>query len=416
MNHMDSALLFFGALLLVLGLTSGLIKNRWHVSEPAVALAAGIIIGPQVLDWFDLAGWGDPQVLLRDVARLTLSLALLDVALTLPTDYIRRAWRSVAAMLGLVMPAMWLVASVLAWSLLDLPWLQALILGAVLTPTDPVVASSIVSGKLAVAHVPERIRHLIACESGANDALALPLLILPLLLLTLPSPDAWSEWLIKTLLWDVLTAALLGAAAGYLGGRVLVWAQRHPAAEHASLASVSLALALTAMGGISLMGGDGLLAAFTSGLMLNRAITGRLEAQKRELHETMKRFFEQPVFALIGMQLPWAEWQTMGGELVLFAGGVLLLRRLPVVALLRRVVPAIQTRRDMLFVGWFGPIGVAALYYAMLVQRTPALGPIWTAASLVIAASVLLHGTSATYLTGRYGAKMPTDGNSNRPH
>jgi NhaP-type Na+/H+ or K+/H+ antiporter len=135
------------------------------------------------------------------------------VAMRLPNRYIFRQWKSVAVMLGLVMPLMWLVSELLSFWLLPIGSLWvALLIGAVVTPTDPVVASSIVTGDLAEENIPGHVRHILSAESGSNDGLAFPLVMLPILFLTRPE-GALTHWLTYTLLWEVLAAVLIGAAA-----------------------------------------------------------------------------------------------------------------------------------------------------------------------------------------------------------
>ena len=97
-----------------------------------------------------------------------------------------RHWRELLVVLGLGMPVMWLASSTLVYLVLGVPLLLALLIGAVLTPTDPVLSDSIVTGRLANETVPGRLRHAISAESGANDGLALLLMMLPVALLTDP--------------------------------------------------------------------------------------------------------------------------------------------------------------------------------------------------------------------------------------
>jgi len=102
------------------------------------------------------------------------------------------------------------------------------------------------------------------------------------------------------------------------------------------------------------------------------------------------------------MELGWA------GALLALAG--LLLKRLPAVLALKPLLGRVGRTRDALFLGWFGPIGVAALFYANLAVRESGVEEAWTAGSLVICASILAHGLSATPLTRLYGRRTQNDG------
>ncbi|MFZ0391494.1 MAG: cation:proton antiporter, partial [Calditrichia bacterium] len=158
MNEFNIGLAVLGFVLLGLELTSGLFKNKLFLSEPIVTMAAGILCGPFLLNLLDMGGWGNKYIILEEAARLTLAVALMGVAIRLPGGYLFRCWRTILIMIGLVLPLMWLVSGALAYLLLGLPVMTALLIGAIITPTDPVVASSIVTGKLAEKKIPAHVR------------------------------------------------------------------------------------------------------------------------------------------------------------------------------------------------------------------------------------------------------------------
>jgi NhaP-type Na+/H+ or K+/H+ antiporter len=216
------ALAAVGGLLLVLGLLSGLIHESGFLSEPLFALLAGVLIGPAVFDLFDLAGLGDQETIPEGASLVTLGVALVGVALRLPEGWSSRNWRLLVVLLGVLMPLMWLSCSLLALWVVGLPLWVALLVGAIATPTDPVVASTIVTGGVAERNLPGRLRHAISAESGFNDGLALPFVLLPLLVLTRPAGDVLSYWLSHFVLWEVVGGAVLAALIGYAAGKTLV--------------------------------------------------------------------------------------------------------------------------------------------------------------------------------------------------
>lgn len=109
---------------------------------------------------------------MEEAARLTLAIGLMGVALRLPPRHFIDQWRPMAVLLGLVMPLMWASAGLLAYLVLDLPLVVAFLVGAIVTPIDPIVASSIVTSASAEEHLPPRIHDNLSGESGANDGLA----------------------------------------------------------------------------------------------------------------------------------------------------------------------------------------------------------------------------------------------------
>jgi sodium/hydrogen antiporter len=397
------ALAVIGGLLLVLGLLTGLINNTAYASEPLIALLAGVLIGPAVLDWLSLSAVGGQEVILEQASLVTLAVALVGVALRLPVGFITNNWRPLAVLLGLVMPLMWIVSGILTYLILGIPFLVAMLIGAIVTPTDPVVSSSIVTGDVAEENLPSRLRHLISAESGYNDGLGLPFLLVPLLLLTRPPGEALSHWFVQVVLWEVVVGSIVGVLMGYAAGKLLVWAEAKRTTAHTSILSISLALALCVLGVSELIGVNGVLAAFVAGTAFNVVGSSDTREQREHVQDAITRFFDLPVFVLLGMALPWEGWLDLGWAGLVLAAAVLLLRRPPVALALRSLIRPVKGRKDALFLGWFGPLGAAALYYATFSLRETGLEEVWVVGSLLICASVLAHGVSATPLTKLYG-------------
>ncbi len=119
-----------------------------------------------------------------------------------------------AVLLLVVMPLMWASTSILVHLIAGIPLVVAMLIGAILTPTDPVLSTTVVHGKVAEENLPSRIREVVSAESGANDGLACPLVYLPLLLLTKPAERIAQEWLLNVLVFEVGGTILLGAIFG----------------------------------------------------------------------------------------------------------------------------------------------------------------------------------------------------------
>jgi sodium/hydrogen antiporter len=393
-----------GGLLLLLGVLGGLLKERTPVSEPLIALIAGVLIGPAALGLLDLAKLGNQTVILEEAALVTLGIVLVGVALRLPVGYASGNWRLLLVLLGIVMPLMWIVSGLLVYLILGLPFWVGVLIGAISTPTDPVVASSIVAGGVAERNLPGALRCAISAESGFNDGLALPFVVLPVLVLTEPPGEVLGHWLTLTLLLEIVAGAALAALMGYLAGKTLRWAERKETMERTSLLTVSLALSLTVLGITELLHLNGVLAAFVAGIVFNFAGSSDAKESQEEVQEAISRFFDLPIFVLLGMALPWEGWLELGWRGLLLVVAVLLFRRLPTVLALRPLLGPLRRRtKDMLFLGWFGPIGAAALYYAVFSFRETGIEEVWVVGSLIICASVLVHGVSATPLPKLYG-------------
>ncbi|HZY66820.1 MAG TPA: cation:proton antiporter [Rubrobacteraceae bacterium] len=404
MSELNIVLLTIGAVVLVIGLFSAPIK-RSFLSVPLVALLAGVLLSPAVFGVLDPAAWGGQTLILEQAARLTVAISLMEIALRLPKGYPFSRWRSLLVMLGPVMVLMFVASGLLAYAILGVSFWVAMLIGAIVTPTDPVVASSIVQGEVAENNLPARIRYLLSGESGANDGLAYPFVFLAILMIQEPPGEAILHWITRVILWEVLGAVIIGALIGYVAGKALDWARRHGEIRNPSFLAYSIALALTALGSTRLVGTDGILAVFAAGVAFNMAISADTEEQEERIDESVNRFFVLPIFVLLGLSLPWGEWVGLGWKGPVLAGLILLLRRPPWVLALAGLVPRMQGTQDGLFTGWFGPIGVAALYYATLAEHTVGLEEVWVVGSLVISVSVLVHGVSAAPLTRFYGRK-----------
>lgn len=408
-TDLNLTLTIVGGLVLLIGLLSAPIK-RSLLSAPLIALTVGVLVGPAGLGLLDPAAWGKQETILEQAARLTVAISLMAIAFRVPTGYPFKSWRSLAIMLGPVMTLMWLAGGLLIYFILGLPFWLAMLVGAVITPTDPVVSSTIVTGSMAEEKLPARLRNLLSGESGANDGLAYPFVFLAILMLERPPGEALTHWLTLTLLWEVGAAVVLGAALGYGAGRLLQLAEEKETIERPSYLAYTIALSLLVLGATKLAGTDGILAVFAAGIALNLAVDTETQNEEERMQESVNRFFILPIFALLGMALPWEQWLELGWKGLALVGAVLLLRRLPALLAFGPLLGSTRGWSDILFLGWFGPIGVAALFYATLSVRETGLEDVWVIGSLVICASVLVHGVTAAPLTKLYGDRSVSAG------
>lgn len=386
-----------GGVVLVLGLGSRRLM-RSPLPPTLAALLVGVLLGPGVTGWVDLHALGEPMLLLEKAARLTLGIGLISVALRIPTDYLGRRWRSMLVLVGLGMLLMWGVSTALVYLVLGVPLGLAALIGAIVTPTDPIAATPIVTGELAERHLPERIRNAISFESGANDGLSYLFVFLPFLLMTQATDEAWTQWLTGTLLWQIGAATAVGLALGRAAGHALQAAETRELIDEDWRLVYTAALAFVAVGAGRLMQSDELLMVFAAGMAFRRSVDADDRQEEERGQEAVNRFFSIPIFALIGIAIPWQGWADLGWHGVLLAALVLLLRRPPVILLLARWLP-LRTRREALFVGWFGPVAVAAVYYSSLMAHRLGEPQVWHVVSLVICASVVAHGVTAAALT-----------------
>lgn len=385
---LDVMLVTAGALAVVV---AGTLRhlNRYSVSPPMLALVAGVLLGPQVLDVVEIPASQEIAVM-RTAARLLLAVALMSIALRFPLAVTRSRLREVVILVLVVLPAMAAVVGLGANVLLGLPLAVALALGAALSPTDPVLASGIASSDVAKRDIPARGREVLSVESGANDGLAMPLVVVATALVLDRSLAGESARAAYEVVGGVLVGVVAGAAVG--------WAMR-TAKDHREIATpvrelYTLLVALFVLGLGSVLHVNGLLGVFVAGLAHNRLVSGDDRRVEAGIEESLNQFLVIPVFMLLGVVLPWSEWAQLGWAGVGFVAVALLLRRLPVVVLLRPVLRA--PWHHVLWLGWFGPIGVAAIFYLGHLHEQGVTDPVvWAAGTLVVASSTVVHGLTA---------------------
>ncbi|GGP73979.1 hypothetical protein GCM10010185_54360 [Saccharothrix coeruleofusca] len=375
--------------------------HRLPLSEPLVVLLLGVVLGPQLLGLLEIEReLRDP--LLLEGARLLLAGSVMAAALRFPATTLTALARPLVLLLLLVMPLA-AVAAGAAALVLGLPLALALLLGACLSPTDPVLAASVVTGEPAERDLPSRLRRLLTAESGANDGLALPLVGLALVSV-LPA-TGFAEAAAR-LGWEVLGGVLVGLLLGVPAGRAVRAAVRQQSLARGPELVFTLLLAIAVLGVARLARTDGVLAVFVAGLAYNRVVGRRERGPQDAIDEAVNRYAVLPLFLVLGAVLPWREWVDFGPAAVLFAVAVLLIRRLPFVLVLAR--PLGLTWRDAAFTGWFGPIGVSGVFYLTHSLHEGVNDPrLFAAGTLAVAVNVVAFGLTATPGRGIYSKSRP---------
>jgi sodium/hydrogen antiporter len=376
------SLLLVGSLIAVAAALSGLMHGT-VLSISVLAVAAGITLA--LLEVVSVSPGDESLVQLIELA---LILTLFSDGLFVERELLRIHWSPPARAIAVAMPVT-LVLLALGAKLLfgELSWAEAFLLAAVLSPTDPVVTSALVTAR----KVPELVRHTLNLESGLNDGLALPF-VLFFLILASPGGDAGQEAL--ELLGEATFGAALGVLLGVAAGRVL---PRLPGGgitrRYEGLYALGIGLLAFGLADVTL--GNGLIAAFVAGVALGAAEHEVPDAFV-ETSETVSAVFQVLTFFVFGaliVETGYGESVPALAAFVLFA--LLIARPAAVwVSLLRSALPRAQRG----FVAWFGPKGVASMLFALFVlnsqvgERTV----VFDVASFVILASIIAHGLTDT--------------------
>jgi NhaP-type Na+/H+ or K+/H+ antiporter len=375
-----------GGLAVALGVVSRPLRDL-PLTEPLLALALGVLVGPGGLGLVSLAPAVGEETL-RVTAELAVAIAVMAAALRVSAEDLRGDGAVVALLLGGGMAGMAVLSSAAAAVTLGLAPATAAVLGAIITPTDPVLAASVVQGEPAEAHLPARVRMLLTVESGANDGLAAPLVAL-----TVAGAASLGQQAAPVVA-SLAVSVALGAAAGWVTGRLVLWSERHRDLEQSAFLALTLALTVAVLGAATVAGGVGVLAVFVAGWVYSGQVNNSDRFAEWQVQEAMNRYLLLPVFVVLGLIAPWSQWAALGWAGAAFVAAALLLRRLPLLVALAR--PLRLRLAEAVFVGWFGPVGVAALLY--LAERRAAGhvdDTMWAAGTLLVAASTVAHGVTA---------------------
>jgi NhaP-type Na+/H+ or K+/H+ antiporter len=310
-----------------------------------------------------------------------------------------RSWALTWRLLGIAMPITMLIVACLAWGLTGAGAAAALLIAAVLAPTDPVLASDVqVSGP--GKGTEDEARFALTSEAGFNDGFAFPFVHLAIALTaaTFVAGDLL-EWFIRDLLWKTI----LGAALGYAIGRGLGYLTFHlPMRANLSRTGdgfVALAATLLAYGVVETLGGFGFLAVFVSALALRNA------SRDHEYHQRLHGFAEEAERLLMmvllvlfgGMVAFGGLLASLDWRMLVFVAGVLLVAR-PAAGLFSLLGSNLPWR-EQLVISFFGIRGMGSIYYlAFALNHASFADPrrLWAIAGSVVLASILLHGITVT--------------------
>ncbi|WP_209309926.1 cation:proton antiporter [Salinimicrobium oceani] len=400
-------IIFFISLLVILAGAFFKKIQDLSITEPLLALLFGVILGPDVLNLIKSTDPESEFQILELACQFTIAMALMATALRLPQHIFRKNATSLSNLVIFGMIFMWLLGSGVFHVLLPkFSLFECLLLGAIITPTDPVVASTLVTGKKAEKYLPGKIRNTLSFEAGVNDGFAYPLVFLVLYLLGAEGSGDLGQWFTKVLLYENILCAILAYGIGYGCGFLLKRTHKAGFLNTKTLLSFSVAVALLLLGGFHLLKMNPIIAVFVGGFAFAKDITANEDLKEERIQETMERLTTVPVFFILGLMLPWQEWQELGWTAVGIIISILLFRRLPALLLLMPVMPQFRKKLySVLIMGWFGPIGVAALYYAMISKDKAHFEEAWIIPSLIVAASTVVHGLTSVPLEKLYHHK-----------
>jgi sodium/hydrogen antiporter len=382
-----------GLLLMLGALVSGLAR-RSMLSLAALFVLAGFALGHGGLDVVDFRA---RSAFVEDLAFAALIVILFRDGLEVEGEMLQRAWHLPLRKLVLAMPLTTIIVAVAARLLVGLSWTESFLLGALLAPTDPVLTSSIVTNP----RVPRLVRHSLNLESGLNDGLALPAVLAFAAALSVDS-DNFVWW--RFVLQDIGLGFLYGIACGWIASLLMPRAKRRDEggrpsderipAHQRSLFALGLAFATYGVTVISPKG-NGFIAVFVAAIVLSVRrpdVREHFERNSEEIVEIVKL----GIFLVFGSLLTVHAFTSEGWVALPFVAVTFLIAR-PLAVWVALIGTSTDTA-TRLFMGWFGPKGVASMTFALIVldRQIPGGVRIFNLTALVVFCSIILHGITDT--------------------
>ncbi|KAG1862573.1 Cation/H+ exchanger [Suillus subalutaceus] len=419
-----------GGFTVLFSLVSLLIKEKLYVNEVVLGTVFGIIIGPFVTNIFAPRSWGSlNNTITLEVMRIVLVIGLFAAGVELPCAYMKKHAKSLLAMVVPTMAFGWVVVAAVIHALFPkLDYISALCIAACLTPTDPVTCAAITHGNFAKKHVPEDIRHILLAEAAANDGLAYPFLSISIYLTMETSVrTAIGKWFLVGWLYQVILGTVLGAVVGFIFSKLMNVSHKQGFINHGSYIAQYLALPIFTMGIASTIGADDLLAAFAAGCAISWDGHFHKQTEDDAFSSVIDYVLNCCCFIYIGAWLPFyaydsPEYGITPWKLVLLVIATMVLRRIPFLLAVYKLVPEIKCWQEALFSGHFGPMGVSAVFVSALAltrlptpENPPADQAQYLAAtiqpivSFVVLGSIIIHGLSIPFFNvGRIARSRTT--------
>lgn len=368
---------FAGLLLLAVLLSS--LAHRTILSTAALFLVAGFILGDGVLGVLPLRP-GDELV--GTLAELALFAVLFTDGMRVGWGELRSAWRLPGRALGWGLPLTLVITAVGAHYLLGLGWVESLLIGAILAPTDPVFAAALVGNE----KVPPRLRQLLNVESGVNDGLALPF-VMVFLAVAAGSDDLH----LGELGLELGLGVLIGVAVPWAAIKLEQTRWFAASTQYEPLNALAIGLLVLALGKVT--HGNLFLAAFAAGITV-ATFGERQRASFEHFGELIAELFKLAALLVFGALITPALLGAVGWQGWLFAILALILAR-PAAIWLSFLGSGLSVR-EQAAVAWFGPKGFASVVYALIVLSSgiAASQQVFQIVAVTIVASILLHSST----------------------
>jgi NhaP-type Na+/H+ or K+/H+ antiporter len=390
----DHPIIAFTALLIILyGLVSRLAEKS-PVTAPMIFVSVGVLAS-----WFDveLVREGALAPIVKLLAEITLMIVLFVDASNLNVKRLIRERHLPMRLLGIGLPVTMILGALIAIPLFpeEDRWVMVL-MALILSPTDAALGQAVVTGE----RVPERIRQTINVESGLNDGIALPPILICLAWLSHSGPEAGSGYWAGFVVKQFVYGPVIGGLVGWAGGMLVQRSSERGWMNHTFQRLASVALAILAYSLAESVHGNGFIAAYFAGMMLGTR-SDEIRERIREFGEAESQALVLFIFLLFGLILIPRSFSLWDWRAFVYAlMSLTVIRILPVVVSLHGTD---LTRSTKWFIGWFGPRGIASVLYllmAFMALGTEGYDRMQSVITLTVLLSVFLHGITALPLSG----------------
>jgi NhaP-type Na+/H+ or K+/H+ antiporter len=352
------------------------------------------------------------------VSELCVIVGLFGTGLRIDRFASRPRWMPTARLLVVAMPLCILLIALVGWTVAGMTLAGGLLLGAILAPTDPVLAGDVQVGPPHEGGE-HPVRYALTTEAGLNDGLAFPFVHLGIAVAVAGgfSLELAGEWLVRDLIFRVVVGAVAGAAVGWLLGKILFDWPRDNALSKTASGVVALAGVLLAYGLTELLEGYGFIAAFVSGYALRRSEThDRFHRRLHDFSESLEHALTAIILIALGGALP-ALWPHFSWSHAATGLALIFLIR-PLVGWVSLAGTRIRGR-ERLVVSFYGVRGIGSVYYLAYAGHHVELvneHHMWATVAFTILLSTIVHGLTAGFavehVTGEHqtGPTMPPRG------
>lgn len=366
MDELIKLILASSTFIVFYSMVSKYLQDICNIPDPISTIFFGIAIAKQGL------GIVNPHYvafknIISTTSRIVLCIQTMAVALSLPKNYIFKNFRSIFSLVIFIgfLKCLFTFMILRIFSYLDNSTCWAI--AASLTPTDPILSSCIIKGKFAKSFVSEKLRLLLSAESGINDGFGILMLGISIDILKNTNLRLGIlRFVIFTLINKALASALIGYGIGYLVQKITKKCCTMEMIRTEILSIHTFTLCFLGLALMDVTKGSELICIFFLGIALNSDEWYTLESSSNKLAEIIESIFCKVLFIFIGTTIDFSRFTLR----MLFICTLIILVRRPLILLISyKSVPSIENRKEAAFLGWFGPVGVGALYYCLMYDR-----------------------------------------------